>query len=507
MKLLSTVNAKDIKITQPGFYIKNIMPIPKEGVTMLSSRGGYGKTFLSIRLGAEIAKENPNIKILMWLTEDPLGIIKNRMKAVIEDFLGGDYSLINNIEIATTTPQQFAYKERGIFKPSPKLSALVDDLSGYDVIFFDPLLAFFGGDENDNSQARIFMQPFMDYAKVAEKSIIFLHHSTKETKDIKSVTRGAGAFTDACRVVYELSHAESADPRLRKVSILKDNWGAKIHYGLAKEINVLPHKVDFNEDKEEYIDKVRISFSKDITENYKYSEIGMDKVQDLVKSKYYYSSTKFKNGYRKRENAETGQNLIILDFDEGTKFEDAKEMFSVYDCIIATTKSHQQEKNGVVQDRFRVILRTDKPIELTPDEYSKMMAEINKTYGCDEACKDVSRAWTPYKDADVVRFYGKPFQWRLFYNQARIRELKKSFQPDDHETKLRKAIRTLFDNEFTEGNRNNTAARALQWLRDEGLDEIEIKNILDTEIESRGGLGNGEKEKKQLFNNHLRSIK
>lgn len=503
MKLIETIKAKDIKITQPGFYIKHFIPTPIGGVTMISSRGGYGKTFLAIRMGAEMVKENPNLKILMWLTEDPLGIIKNRMKAVIKDFLYGDYSLIDNIDIVTTTPMQFAYKERGIFKPSPKLSLLMDDLMEYDVIFFDPLLAFFGGDENDNSQARVFMQPFMDFAKAADKAIIFLHHSTKETKDSKSVTRGAGAFTDACRVVYELNYAETTNPKMRKLSILKDNWGAKISFGLAKEILVIPEKVEFEEDKEEITTKVKISFSDHITEGFKTIKVDMDKIQDLVKSDYYYSATSFRNGYRKKENAERGQNLIILDFDEGTKLEDAKEMFSVYDCIIATTKSHRIKKNGKINDRFRVILRTDKPIDLTPEQYSKMMNEIIRTYGTDEACKDVSRVWAPFKEAEVFRYYGQPFEWRKFFNMANVRELKKSFHPEDSKNKLRKAIRTLFDNEFTEGNRNNTVARALKWLRDEGVNDDEIKNILDDEIDSRGGLGDGEREKKQLFRYHL----
>jgi len=503
MRLINTIKAKDIKVVQPGFYIKNFIPIPIGGGTMLSSRGGYGKTFLGIRMAAEMVRENPNIKILMWLTEDPLGIIKNRMKAVIKDFLYGDYSLVDNIDIATTTPQQFAYKERGIFKPSPKLSPLLDDLMEYDVIFFDPLLAFFGGDENDNSQARIFMQPFMDFAKLAEKAIVFLHHSTKETKDSKSVTRGAGAFTDACRVVYELNHAETDDPKMRKVSVLKDNWGAKLSFGLAKEILVLPEKVDFEEDKEEITTKAIVSFSKHITEGYKTTKIDMDKIQDLVKSDYYYSATSFTDGYRTKDNAQRGQNLIILDFDEGTKLEDAKEMFSVYDCIIATTKSHRIEKNGKVNDRFRVILRTNKPVDLTPEQYSQLMGEIIRTYKTDEACKDVSRAWTPFKKAEVYRYYGQPFEWRKFYNMAKIRELKKSFQPDDTQDKLIKAVRTTFDNEFVEGNRNNTVAKALKWLKDEGVSYAEIRNVVSNEIDARGGLGDGEKEKNQLFKYHL----
>jgi len=507
MKRLITVKKlSDVKPKQPKCYLKDFVPIPQAGVAMISSRGGYGKTFLSIRMALEFVKENNNSKVCLWLSEDPEGIVKVRSEAILKDFMANYPELEQNIDIVNKQPVQLAYKERGIFKPSPKWAQLIDDLMEYDLIVFDPLLSFYGGDENDNSQARIFMQPFMDFAQKAQKSIIILHHNTKPSQDNASKTRGAGAFTDACRIVYTLDYPDNKDNlTLRKVTLKKDNWGIKHFFGNTQEINVLPAETRFNEYKEPEIDKVQISYSKHITEGYKTKWIDMDKIQDLVKSDFYYSATGFENGYRNRENAKQGQNLIILDFDEGLELEKAKEVFSFYDCVIATTKSHQKEKNGKVCDRFRVVLKLDEIIELNPEQYSKLMTEINKTFGADEACKDVSRAWTPCKNAQVFRYYGKPFSWRTFLHQANMKELKKTYQ-DDSNNKIEKAISTLFDNEFIEGNRNNTAVRALKWLQDEGYSGNDIKNLLDNEIEKRGGLGDGEKEKKQLYNNHLRSV-
>lgn len=509
--MLNIAKLSEIKITRPKFLIKDFLPIPENGVTMISSRGGYGKTFLAIRIALEVAKNYPDKKILLWLTEDPEGVVKNRAKALVRDFMPGyEFEEFEQaIDIVTNPPIQLAYKEKGIFKPNPDWANLIDDLIDYDVIVFDPLLAFFGGEENDNSQARIFMQPFIELATRGEKSIILLHHSTKPNKDGISKTRGAGAFTDACRLVYELELPDNSfNLKHRKVKLIKDNWGVVHFFGREKEIMVLPDNVSFEEEKPGEVGQLRISISTHEAYDYQPKMVTMDKLCDVVKSKYFYSATLYKNNHRRIENALPGQDLIILDFDDGMEIEDAKQIFGVYDCIIATTKSHQKPKNGITSDRFRVILRVDYPIELNPQEYSKLLEEIIRTYGADKACKDISRKWSPYREAEVFRFKGKPFDWRRFYKKVNIKQLKKSFRPETehNQDKLVKAIKTLFDNEYTPGNRNNTVVRALKWLKDEGFAPADIRTILSNEIDVRGGLGDGEREKETIFRTHLRSV-
>lgn len=68
------------------------------------------------------------------------------------------------------------------------------------------------------------------------------------------------------------------------------------------------------------------------------------------------------NQYLKESNF-VSCDLLVLDVDEGFTLEAAKLTFAPYKHIIATTKSHQKEKNGKpAVDRFRVILFFDQPI-------------------------------------------------------------------------------------------------------------------------------------------------
>src|SRR5687767_274132 len=78
----------------------------------------------------------------------------------------------------------------------------------------------------------------------------------------------------------------------------------------------------------------------------------VEDLSDLI-LRYPYSLGTFKDNYRKKENfIET--RAIGLDFDAGVTLEEATEMFKDYMHIIAPTRSHRVEKNGVVADRFRV---------------------------------------------------------------------------------------------------------------------------------------------------------
>lgn len=107
----------------------------------------------------------------------------------------------------------------------------------------------------------------------------------------------------------------------------------------------------------------------------------------------------FRDNYRKKANfRET--DLLVFDVDNGCTLGEAKEYFKDYSHIIATTRNHQVEKNGVVCDRFRVILTLDKPIK-DAATYAATWHHYAKRYPfIDEACKDESRFY--YKSTSVV---------------------------------------------------------------------------------------------------------
>ena len=133
-------------------------------------------------------------------------------------------------------PPQLAKREHGLFKANyEQINEIGKDLIVADVKFvvFDPLLAFYGGNENDNSEARVFIQAFAEWARVSQITTLIIHHMNKD-----GASRGASAFHDGVRARYDLDLPRDKEGNIDKdimsqgfrVAILmKDNWGIRKH--------------------------------------------------------------------------------------------------------------------------------------------------------------------------------------------------------------------------------------------------------------------------------------
>lgn len=228
--------AGDIEPKAPQFYTKNWLPLPKSAVSMITAPGGAGKSFFSIQVACQVIKESPDRKVLLWLSEDPSGQSRKRLDDILSKVMkiGVGTNYMDNIHIIGSDSQT----------PHITIENLTEFqkmIEPYAVVILDPLIAFYAGEENSNSEARSFMNMFTHSAEKQMQSIVFVHHHTKGSSDNKSTTRGAGAFVDAVRAVYELEVIE--DSRERKLNVTKDNWGVKMHIKSGTEFTVLPFEV------------------------------------------------------------------------------------------------------------------------------------------------------------------------------------------------------------------------------------------------------------------------
>ena len=225
-------NANDIQAKEPSFYCAEWLPIPKNTLTMISAPGGTGKSFLSIQLAIRIIAENPSHRVLLWLSEDPLYYTKDRIdkifNRIVPHLIDKKEEILANIDIIGAEHQTIYFNALN----KDDLEQLGNELVvNYNVVILDPLIAFYGGEENSNSEARAFMNILNRMAQERLLSIVLIHHHNKNNGD-GARTRGASAFVDAVRLLYTLNTIKDKEnkeihPTKRLIKIEKDNWGVR----------------------------------------------------------------------------------------------------------------------------------------------------------------------------------------------------------------------------------------------------------------------------------------
>lgn len=209
--LFSIKNSANIKAEKPYFYLYNIFPIQNNEVTLISASGGTGKSWIALWLLLQLRKEH-NLKVFGFLSEDSLGGTKHRI-----EILRKTNPEFTNIEIdfigKESRPEAiFSYDNRHNLQVSDYFYQLKLALKSYDIIVIDPLIAFAGGDENSNVDARFMINLLNAWCIKENKSIILLHHHSKN-----NLVRGASAYVDAVRLHYSIEKGDDTSMRIAKL--------------------------------------------------------------------------------------------------------------------------------------------------------------------------------------------------------------------------------------------------------------------------------------------------
>lgn len=128
----------------------------------------------------------------------------------------------------------------------------------------------------------------------------------------------------------------------------------------------------------------------------------------------HYSVRHFTRNWRKNDNA-LKTKIIVLDIDEPQlnhpNIDSVKDKLKSYNHILSTTRNHNTDKNGIVCDRYRIIIFCSEYIE-EGELYKKQILDVSKYLGlqCDERCVDLGRFF--YKSQEIIsyNFHGKSFK-------------------------------------------------------------------------------------------------
>jgi len=208
-------NTKRVAAETPHFYLRAKLPIQKNEITLITGKGGTGKSYVSIWLAATLAKEE-KLRVFAYLSEDTLGNTKNRL-----DIIRGANPFLKDADFEywgkEVRPSPFLKKTSEGFMPSRFWYHFTSHLKNYDIIILDPLIAFIAEDENSNVEARALFNLLNEWCDKDDKTIIIIHHHNKDDK-----IRGASAFVDAIRLHFILEKRKEV-PQSRFLIVDKAN--------------------------------------------------------------------------------------------------------------------------------------------------------------------------------------------------------------------------------------------------------------------------------------------
>lgn len=216
--------------------------------------------------------------------------------------------------------------------------------------------------------------------------------------------------------------------------------------------------------KETDLHKMVISYSTDITTDYRNEYAPFDQLHKLTQANgMHWVAHHLNGGYRNEENCIAGFNLVVIDVDGGVNISTAKLLMKNYKFLIYTTKRHTDQEH-----RFRIILPINYQLEMDAKDYKEFMSNIYEwlPFEVDTGTNQRARKWLSnegfyeYNEGDVLD--ALPFIPKTSKNEERKELLNSQHSMDNLE-------RWVLNNSG-DGNRNNMLLRYAMILLDAGFD-------------------------------------
>ena len=197
---------------------------------------------------------------------------------------------------------------------------------------------------------------------------------------------------------------------------------------------------------------------------------------------HFEATDKAPDGHRKKEYVVTGQNMIAWDIDEGMSIQEMKDLLTPYKYLLYTTKSHQKEKNGIICDRFRVIIPTKTTYYVNPEEHKGLYENLARVLGIpsyDVATRNQGRLWFVNPEGTITRKdVGDLLDVRCCIPETEVSE---HIIPNIENLDLDEADRRVYGMQkhtliqAVGGNRNNAIFALAKFLKDVIGGDVETK--------------------------------
>jgi hypothetical protein len=216
--------------------------------------------------------------------------------------------------------------------------------------------------------------------------------------------------------------------------------------------------------KETDLSKMVISYSTDMTTDYRNERAPFDMLHKLTQAQgLHWVAHHLNGGYRNEENCIAGFNLAVIDVDGGVNISTAKLLLRNYKFLLYTTKRHTADEN-----RFRIILPINYELDMDAKDYKEFMAHIYEwlPFQVDTGTNQRARKWLSndghyeYNEGELLD--ALPFIPKTSKNEER-KQLMNSQQSMDN-------LERWVINNIGDGNRNNMLLRYAMILLDGGFD-------------------------------------
>lgn len=250
----------------------------------------------------------------------------------------------------------------------------------------------------------------------------------------------------------------------QEMLVLATAWGYKNNIIIKKAFSDGIEFLRGEALKETNIDKMVVSYSTDMTTDYRNEHAPFDQLYKLTQApNMHWVAHHLNGGYRNEENIIPGFNLVVIDVDGGVNISTVKLLLKNYKFLIYTTKRHTETEH-----RFRIILPINYELDLDAKDYKEFMANIFEwlPFDVDTQTNQRARKWLTnpgfyeYNEGELLD--ALPFIPKTSKNEER-KLLLDSQQSMDN-------LERWVTNNIGDGNRNNMLLRYAMILVDAGFD-------------------------------------